>query len=375
MRTKLLACGMALFAGMTVVPRAQAQAPQPGGPGTGPVLQPGDVRTRISVRTDLVIVPVTVKDDAGHLVGDLTQDEFRVFADNIEQQVLLFTSDPYPLSAVVLIDNDLSQKSAAQVQKSLEAISAGFGPNDEVALLMYEENPTTVEDFSFNNDQLFTELKRLDLGSHSTAVNNDPTNTLGPIINGGTGPQASGCTPPGCSPSGIQLGLPQHGAGRPADNNALDDAIYAAGAMLRERPRNRRKIIFLISDGSNGGKNRHTYEETLHELLEGDISVYAIYPEHEVPLGRKLLERGAAELQKYTDKTGGDMFYAAKQGDLERLYADVTEQARNEYTLAFSPHGASTASDFHPIEVRVRRPGLNILAREGYYRSAISVGH
>ena len=52
-----------------------------------------------------------------------------------------FTSDPFPLSAVILIDDDLPQKQADQVQKSLATISAGFGPNDEAALVTYSEYP------------------------------------------------------------------------------------------------------------------------------------------------------------------------------------------------------------------------------------------
>ena len=72
---------------------------------------------------------------------------------------------------------------------------------------------------------------------------------------------------------------------------------------------------------------------------------------------------------------GAIRLYAAKQQDLERLYSEVTEQARNEYTLTFAPQGADRSRDFHPIEVRVRRPGLNVLTRTGYYQSAMNVGH
>ena len=55
-----------------------------------------------------------------------------------------------------------------------------------------------------------------------------------------------------------------------------------------------------------------------------------------VPVGKSIVERGLAELQKYATDTGGDTFYAAKQTELERLYSDVTEEARNQYTLTFN---------------------------------------
>src|ERR1700679_898729 len=83
-------------------PQQDAQPPAPG--------QPGDTRNRISVRTELVIVPVTVKNRDGQLVVDLQRDEFRIFSDDVEQQIVLFDSQPYPLSAVVLLDDDLAEK-------------------------------------------------------------------------------------------------------------------------------------------------------------------------------------------------------------------------------------------------------------------------
>src|ERR1700691_5187501 len=118
-------------------------APPPAGPPQSSK-QASEARQAIKIRTNLVIIPVTVKNRDAQLIGDLQRDEFRVFCDNVEQQIVFFTSDPFPLSAVVLIDNDLSIKSADQVQKSLTAISGGFGPNDEVAIVTYDQFPTTV---------------------------------------------------------------------------------------------------------------------------------------------------------------------------------------------------------------------------------------
>jgi len=342
-------------------PAAPAAPPaaQQGKPGGSPPQQ-GGTRSRIVARTDLVIVPVTVKDGRGQLVADLTKDDFRVFADDVEQQVILFDANAFPLSAVVLIDNDLAEHTAQQVQKSLDAIAAGFGPNDEVALVTYDEYPNTVADFSPDNDALFTHLKRLELGTHTNTVVADPT-TAGPVING--------------QPLPTGQGVPQHNSGRYATSNDLDDAVYAAGQMLRSRGRDRRKIIFLISDGSNSKHNQHTFAETLHGLLADDISVYSISVSHSLPVGKSLIQHGAAEIQKYATETGGDTFVATKQFDLERLYSAVTEEARNQYTLTFSPQDVHNDKDYHTIEVRVRRTGLNVNSREGYYQSAIGVGH
>ncbi len=314
----------------------------------------------IIVRTSRVIVPVTVKDSHGQLVGDLTKDQFRIFADGVEQQISQFSSDPVPLSAVVLLDNDLSDRVTDQVQKSLTAISAGFGPNDEVAVVTFDQFPETVSDFSFNNDLLYTKLKRLQLGSHDNRVIADPT-TAGPLINGQPAPNSTG--------------IPLHGSGRYKKQNALDDAVFAAEEMLKDRGRDRRKIIFIVTDGNDAGRNDHTFQQTLHSMLESDVVLYAISVNRSTPVGKSLLQRGISNLDKYADQTGGDTFFASKQNSLDRLYSDVTEQARNEYTLTFSPQDVHAGADYHDIEVRVERPGVNITTRHGYYESAIAAGH
>lgn len=323
----------------------------------------------ITVVTRRVIVPVTVKDSRGQLVGDLTRDEFRIFADNVEQKITGFSSEAVPLSAVVLLDNDLNERVQTQVQKSLTTIAAGFGPNDEVALVTYDQFPTTVSDFSNNNDALFTTLKRLELGSHNQQVISGPI-SAGPS---GAGPPPSNGAPIGSGPppaASVQL----HGSQRYKTENALNDAVFAAGEMLKGRGRDRRKIVFLVSDGTNSNNNEHSFDETLRSLLTSDVSVYSISVTHSLPVGKSLVQKGASELIKYATDTGGDAFYAGKDLDLERLYSEVTEQARNEYTLTFSPEDVAKGQDYHPIEVRVRRPDLNVESREGYYESAIAPG-
>ena len=343
-------------------PPQQSQPSRPS-PQQAPPSQQGSTPPKgqgpLVVRSEAVIVPVTVKDGHGQLVGDLQKSDFRVLEDNVEQKIATFSSEPSPLSAVILIDNDLSDKSAGPVQKSLVSIAAGFGPADETALVTYDEFPKTLFDFSADNDKLFTQLKRLELSSHSTAIANDPT-TAGPIINGQKPPDGSG--------------IPLHGSSRVKTHNDLDDALFAAGQMLKERGPGRRKIVFLISDGTDSRNNSHSFNETLLSLYAADVSVYSISVSRSLPIGKGLVEHGSSEIDKFASLTGGDTFVGTKQADLERLYTDVTEQARNEYTLTFIPQDIHTNTACHGIEVRVERPGMNVTARQGYCPSAATSG-
>src|SRR5262249_7238889 len=128
------------------------------------------------------------------------------------------------------------------------------------------------------------------------------------------------------------------------------DAIYSAAQLLRDRDRIRRKIILTITDGLNGKEfNRHTYEETLSTLLDANISVYG------VAVGSTSYQRRLSRLLDYATKSGGDIRYGAKSGSLEKLYSQIAEQARHEYTLAYMPPGNKVASNYHSLEGRTTR--------------------
>jgi VWFA-related protein len=313
-----------------------------------------EARAKITVNANLVVLPVTVKDRAGRLVPDLGKDEFRVLEDGVEQRIDVFTSEGFPLSMVILIDNDLKKGDAKEVQDSLDAIVGTMSDLDEAFVCRFDQFFHPGKGFTSDQDQLLTELRRTKLESHSGVMSpGGPFN--GPTINGHN-PDGS---PPIPDSTRIILAQP---------TKALDDAVFGAAELLKDRPRNRRKIIFIVSDGVNGGKkyNTNTYDNTVKEVLAHSISVFG------VGVGSAFYDRRFERLSEYAHNTGGDVYYAAKKDSLQDLYSRVTEEARNEYTLAYVPRETNKAKDYHDVEVRVRREGLTILTRNRYYTGAIA---
>jgi len=335
-------------------PSSQQQSSAAAAASQAPTSESASQQTGQTIRrsAEEVIVPVTVKDSHGMLVTDLRRDEFRIFEDGIEQEIIRFQQNPYPLSAVILLDNDLPSKTVNPVQQSLIAISSGFGPLDEAAIVTFDRFQSTVLDFTRSNDVLATQLKRLQLGSYIP-------NTFG------EGPLAT-------SPSGPIINGRTQGGGVPIVNNSsspdtknIDDAVHYAAEMLRGRGHDRRKLIFLISDGNNSRHNTWSFDATVDLLLSTDVSVYAVVA------GLNPLHLEGSRLVHYAVATGGDSYAASKQQDIERLYGEITEQARNEYTLGYVPQHRAGNHAYHSIEVRVRRPDVKILARQGYYTAAV----
>ena len=320
--------------------RAQAQTP------AAPQQQPPTIRVPVTQ----VIVPVTVKDGSGRLVADLRKDEFRVLEDSVEQRIVFFSADAVPLSMVLLIDNDLNRKNARQVEESLDSILAGMSASDEAFVCRFDQFFHQGRGFTSDQDRLLTELKRTRLDEQPDAGPSGSVNDT-PTINGHS---ATGDAPK----------VPETMLNIQAQSTkALDDAVYSAAQLLKDRDpeRKRRKIILLISDGMNNPKvNTNKYDTVIKDLLRYEVAVYG------VGVGTAVFNRKFERLAKYAHDSGGDVYYGLK-GDLGDLYSRVTEEARNQYTLAYNPSGTDRGAEYHSIEVRVRREGLTILTREGYY--------
>src|SRR5450755_4794625 len=137
----------------TPAPPGAQQPPPPDGQAPAPG------QGRIGISVNQVIVPVTVKDSSGRLVADLTKDEFRIFEDNVEQRIAYFSNEAFPLSMVVLIDNDLKVKDAEEVAASLRSILAGMSTADEADICRFDQFFHAGKGFTKNQDVLLTQIK------------------------------------------------------------------------------------------------------------------------------------------------------------------------------------------------------------------------
>lgn len=348
--------GFALILGAQSTPQVASsgpnQNPQPPADRRTESGEPqSEARSKISVNSNLVILPVTVKDRSGNMVPDLRRDEFRVFEDNVEQKIDVFTAEAFPLSMVILLDNDLKEKDAKQVRTSLDALVSGMSLEDEAFVCRFDQFFHPGKGFTHDPDLLLTELQRTKLDSEPSVSPPGGAIANAPSINGhsaiGDQPNITSAT--------MNIGS--------QTTKALDDAVFGAAQVLHDRPRARRKLILLISDGANGGKktNKMTYDSVVKTLQHDNIAVYS------VAVASAYLERKFSRLVDYAHASGGDVYFAAKRETLEELYSRISEEARNQYTIAYVPRGTDRSAESHSIEVRVKREGLSIKTRDKYY--------
>ena len=333
---------------------------------------PKDSETRqdlytFAVTTNEVLVPVMVKNSDGHLVAGLLPKDFSVLENGKKQTLKFFTSDPFPLSAAVIIDLGMPDVGVRKVQETLSALQGSFSQYDEVAVYTYSSTVGRVSDFSTADQKLTAVMNQLKTYS---GANNGPPVTGGPL-----GPQ-----PPMINNRPIDAGMPPV-ITPPKTAHVMNDAILTAARDLSKRDRARRKIIFVISDGREQGSTA-SYSDTLRVLLTQNIIVYAVaveggaipgygtlqrihIPKFGVP-GVKVDQGYGNILPKYVNATGGGTVYSeyARAG-IEQAYARAIGDARNQYTLGYTSKPG--AGGYRRIEVRVRRPDVNVYAKDGYY--------
>lgn len=313
--------------------------------------------TKIIVDVNFVVVPVTVKDGGNRLVDGLLRKDFAVYEDGVMQPLKLFTSDPFPLSAAVVLDLGVPDVVMRKVNETLPSLVGAFSAYDEVALYTFASSVEQRLDYSPVDTKFSAALKR----------ERRPGRQGGVPVTGG--PMAAG---PSVNGVPFDPGAPHVRATVRRESKVMNDAILAAALDLARRDRNRRKIIFVISDGREYS-SRASYGQVLKVLLSNEIQVYAINVDSAAIPGIRTLEgihlptQGYGNiLPRYASATGGQIFQEFSQDAIEQAYAKVTEVARNQYTLGYTTR-TTAANTYRSIEVKVRRGGLRVYAKDGYY--------
>ncbi len=313
------------------------------------------------VHTNFVQVPVTVKDRDGRRVDGLLSTDFTVKENGQEQKLAFFTADPFALSVAIVLDLGMPDAAVQKVNQTFSALVGAFAPYDEIALYTYSSTVSEVSDFAGPTQKLTALLNQM---KTERGHNNGPPVLSGPLA------------PNGPIINGVPVGSPTEPVYTPPkESHVLNDAILRAALDLSKRDRTRRKVIFVISDGRESG-SKASYKDVLRLLLSNEVQVQAVAVDSAaLPIYGKierlhLPRQGYGNiLPKYTAATGGAQYTELSRSAIEEIYAQAMSEARNEYTLGYTPTRPKTPTTaaYREIEVVVHRSGLKIYAKNGYY--------
>ena len=326
----------------------------------------------ITVNVNFVQVPVTVKDSKGNLVSGLTWRDFTVYENTTREPLRVFSVDPEPLSIAFVIDQTLPSNVMDQVNRSMGSIQGALTPYDEAAVFTYTNGAKEWTGFTGAQSSRLPAVLSL-----AQATGTDPSV---PVTGGN--PFAAcpisingNCADPTLQPGGSTQSIGQ--LDLPKEIHTLNDAILAAAKELSTRPKERRRMIFVISDGKEYG-SKASWKEVVRYLQTNKIAVYGTLVGDTARWGGEWVDRihipftGVYDniLYKYTVATGGDYYAEGGVNGIERSYAKIATEARDQYTLGYLSHESIYDDKFRNIDVRVDRPNVTVIAKRGYYPSA-----
>src|SRR5215510_10681796 len=109
----------------------------------------------LKIDIDLVMVNVTVTDDANRFVSDLKPDNFQLFEDKVEQKIRYFSNEVAPVSLGIVFDISHSMQKKLDFAKDAATRFLESGtPDDEYFLVEFSSRAKIAFDFT-------TDIRRL----------------------------------------------------------------------------------------------------------------------------------------------------------------------------------------------------------------------
>jgi len=271
--------------------------------------QGGPFRSRI----DIVQVTVSVTDASGRLITGLTQGDFQVFEDGVEQTITQFTDKRVPVSLGMLLDASDSMRGQAVID-ARDAFDRFVGDllltEDEVFVATFNHMPRLLTKWTMPPMSLRGRLNEL----------------------------------------------------KPSGGTAIYDALADTSRLFEQRV-NLRAAMIVVSDGADTASDRSLLQ-TIEVIRRNDAFVYAIAID--APDGRESTRVNPEALRDITSLTGGYTEVVRSAGDLGPATERIADELNKQYTIGYSSSKPPDGS-WRPLRVRVRTGGYFVRVRRGYF--------
>jgi VWFA-related protein len=313
----------------------QDKTPKPAGTpapvSNGPEeISEGDV---IRVDTELVSVNVSVVDRGTNRgVSDLTKDDFRLFEDNVQQQIAHFDSASAPFNLILLIDLSGSTAKVVELIKgaALHFVEAAR-PFDRIGVITFAGGQVVVSALTNDHQALRQRINSIQKPDGSTKL--------------------------------------------------YDSLAFAMDEVGREAKDSRRNAIVVMSDGLDsvlpnvtGEGSTLSYEEVSRRVQEFDGVVYSIWVKTQsyVPLSihdiqQETFDQGHDDMKDLAEDGGGAFYECLKLEDLAGAYERVVADLGMVYTLSYRPTNKVRDGSWRAIRINVSRPNSVARGKRGYY--------
>jgi VWFA-related protein len=262
------------------------------------------------VKVTAIELPVTVLDNKGNPVEDLTIDDFKVYEDKVPQEISHFSLHrDLPVRMGMVLDTSGSMETTLP---TVQRVVMGFlrdllRPRDRAFIETFSDRPDMLTGFTAN----FTVIENALLALYADR------------------------------------------------STALYDAIVM-GLFQFSGVTGRRAMVVLTDGDDTASENG--FDDALGYAQRMGVTIYTIGVSIS---STKVTTRW--QLSKLADASGGRSFFVSEKSELDDIYSEINRELRTQYLLAYSSNSEEPPDKLRKIKVEVDRPKTKVRTITGYY--------
>ena len=266
----------------------------------------------------------TVLDSGGRSIQTLTKDAFTVYEDGVQQTINSFRHEDLPVSLGLLIDSSGSMydKRSAVEKAALNFVKLS-NPEDEEFLVDFSWEAFIDQDFTNNIEKL-------------------------------------------------QQGL---GYVKSSGGTAIYDALVASADYLAKNAKHPKQVLLVVTDGEDNASTA-TLEQTIRRIqdLDGPV-IYCVGLLFGEDTDKRESRHAKRVLETLAEQTGGAAYFPKSIRDVDAVAAQVAEDIRTQYTIAYHSTKSPTLGGYREVHVEAKAKSfgrLSVRTRSGYYPRVIA---
>jgi Ca-activated chloride channel family protein len=276
--------------------------------------------------TDVVLLSVTVTDNAGRHVSGLKQDDFRIFEDGVPQDISHFADQPQPVALSVLLDTSTSMgldNKLTLAQQAAAGLIARLADGDVAQLVDFDSQVKILAGFTADKDELQKSLKLAKAGGSTSLYN----------------------------------------------------ALYTSLSGLRQQrtaatSEPRRQALILLSDGEDTS-SIVPYEDVLDLAKRSEVTIYAIGVTAKEPVASRGWNEAEFVLRSLTRDTGGRVFLVADPEQLPAIFLQISDELANQYQVGYISKNVKRDGTWRRVNIQVLKGDATPRTRAGYYAPSV----
>ena len=251
---------------------------------------PVQERTKLFRSTvDVVSLNVTVVDSKNRYITDLSEEDFSVFEDGTQQDLIVFNRQSLPIALSLLIDTSASMESRMRLaQDAAIGFVRKLRPQDLAQIVDFDSRVQILQNFTNNVDELERSIRTTSAGG-STALHN-----------------------------ALYISLKE---------------LAKIKATTAEDVR--RQAIIVLSDGEDTS-SLVSYEEVLELAKRSETAVYTIALQAKDAPQTKGFREAEFILRQFAQETGGRSFFPARIEDLKDVYGQIADELSSQYSIGYA---------------------------------------